>query len=174
LELVAGINIRLYGGIKMNIEDIKELVKLIDSSKLTEFQYEKHDVKITMKKEVLVNHIKVGSTNELPLYNEYMIKDEKTNETNENVKVEEVKVDENLHIVKSPILGTFYATPSPDAQPYVKVGDKVKKGDVLCIVEAMKLMNEINSDEDGEIVEILIENQNIVEYGQPLFKIRKV
>lgn len=158
----------------MNIEDIKELIKLIDSSRLTEFQYERDDIKITMRKEVLVNHVKVGNTNELPLYNDYIIKDERVAEISESAKVEEVKVDDNLHIVKSPILGTFYATPSPDAEAYVKVGDRVKKGDVLCIVEAMKLMNEINSDADGEIVEILVENQSPVEYGQPLFKIRKV
>lgn len=75
------------------------------------------------------------------------------------------------HIVESPIVGTYYNAPSPDADPYICVGSKVKKGDVLCIIEAMKLMNEIEADQEGEIVEILVENEQGVEYGQPLFRI---
>ena len=76
------------------------------------------------------------------------------------------------HIVKSPIVGTFYASPSPDAEPFVKVGDTVKKGQVLCIVEAMKLMNEIEADASGEVVKVLVEAGQPVEYGQPLFAIK--
>ncbi len=75
------------------------------------------------------------------------------------------------HLVESPIVGTFYSAGSPDAEAFVSVGSKVKKGDVLCIIEAMKLMNEIEADADGEIVEILVENEEGVEYGQPLFRI---
>ncbi len=74
--------------------------------------------------------------------------------------------------MKSPLVGTFYCAPSEGADPYVKVGDVVKKGQVLGIVEAMKLMNEIESEFDGEVVEILVENEQMVEYGQPLFVIR--
>ena len=74
-------------------------------------------------------------------------------------------------LVKSPLVGTFYAAPSQDAAPYVKVGDPVKKGQVLAIVEAMKLMNEINSEMDGEIAEICVGNGQVVEYDQPLFRI---
>ena len=74
--------------------------------------------------------------------------------------------------VKSPMVGVFYAAPSPDAEPLVSVGSKVKKGDVLCIVEAMKLMNEITADCDGEITEICVENGAVVEYGQPLFRLQ--
>jgi acetyl-CoA carboxylase biotin carboxyl carrier protein len=73
--------------------------------------------------------------------------------------------------VKSPLVGVFYAAPSPDAQPFVKVGDRVKRGDVLCIVEAMKLMNEITATHDGEIVDACIANGAVVEYGQTLFKL---
>lgn len=80
-------------------------------------------------------------------------------------------VSKSGHIVESPIVGTFYTAPTPDTEPYVAVGSKVKKGDVLCIVEAMKLMNEIEADADGEIAEILVENEAGVEYGQPLFRI---
>jgi len=79
---------------------------------------------------------------------------------------------DNLHTVKSPIVGTFYAAPSPDAPPFVKIGDVVKRGQVLCIVEAMKLMNEIEADQGGEIVRQLAENGQPVEYGQPLFALR--
>ena len=82
------------------------------------------------------------------------------------------KEDENYKIVKSPMVGTFYASSAPDKDPFVKVGDKVHKGQVLCIIEAMKLMNEIESEFDGEIVEICVNNEDIVEYGKPLFKIK--
>jgi len=79
---------------------------------------------------------------------------------------------EDLHVLKSPIVGTFYAAPSPDSEPYAKAGSQVKKGQVLCIVEAMKLMNEIESDVDGEILEIYPRNAQPVEFGEPLFGIR--
>jgi acetyl-CoA carboxylase biotin carboxyl carrier protein len=83
-------------------------------------------------------------------------------------------VEENLHVVTSPIVGTFYRAPNPDADPYVEVGDTVRKGQVLCIVEAMKLMNEIESDVVGTIAKIFPENAEPVEYGQPLFAVRPV
>ena len=73
--------------------------------------------------------------------------------------------------IKSPLVGVFYVAPSPDSAPYVKVGDHVKKGDVLCVVEAMKLMNEITATQDGEIVDVCAQNGSVVEYGQTLFKL---
>ncbi|MCL2383875.1 MAG: acetyl-CoA carboxylase biotin carboxyl carrier protein [Oscillospiraceae bacterium] len=79
---------------------------------------------------------------------------------------------ENCQIVKSPMVGTFYTSSAPDKPEFVKVGDKVKKGDTLCIIEAMKLMNQIESEFDGEIVEICVQNEGMVEYGMPLFKIK--
>lgn len=81
--------------------------------------------------------------------------------------------DAGLHVIKSPFVGTFYASPSPGKPVYCKVGDKVKAGQPLCVLEAMKIMNEIDSDANGEIVEICVDNESLVEYGQPLFKIRK-
>jgi acetyl-CoA carboxylase biotin carboxyl carrier protein len=78
----------------------------------------------------------------------------------------------DLHLVRSPIVGTFYRAGAPDAKPFANPGDRVSKGQVLCIVEAMKLMNEIEADCDGEILEILVSNGQPVEYGEPLFKIR--
>lgn len=87
-------------------------------------------------------------------------------------KIEE-KIEENLHIIYSPMVGTFYRAPSPHSEPFVKVGDKVKKGQVLCIIEAMKLINEIESDVDGEIIEIFVQNAQSIEFGAKLFGIKK-
>jgi acetyl-CoA carboxylase biotin carboxyl carrier protein len=82
------------------------------------------------------------------------------------------RAEEELHLVKSPIVGTFYSAPNPDAGPFVKPGDSVQAGQVICIVEAMKLMNEIEADASGEVVRVLVENGQPVEYGQPLFALR--
>ena len=84
----------------------------------------------------------------------------------------EVKVDANIKTINSPLVGTFYAAPSPDDAPFVSVGDTVKKGQVIGIVEAMKLMNEIESDHDGVITEIMVNNGDMVEYGQVLVKVK--
>ena len=84
----------------------------------------------------------------------------------------EPRSTEDLHLVKSPIVGTFYGSPSPGAEPFVKIGAYVEDGETLCIVEAMKLMNEIESDSSGEVLRIFVENGQPVEYGQPLFGIR--
>ena len=81
---------------------------------------------------------------------------------------------EDLHIIKSPIVGTYYSSPSPGTEPFVKVGDAVQSGQVLCIIEAMKLMNEIESDMDGEVARIFVENGQSVEYGESLFGIRQL
>ena len=93
-------------------------------------------------------------------------------DVNENLNTDKQKNEENYRTVKSPMVGTFYTKSSPTAEPFVKVGDRVKKGDVLCIIEAMKLMNEIESDVDGEIVEICYNDEDLVEYGSVLFKIK--
>lgn len=82
------------------------------------------------------------------------------------------KEEENYNLIKSPMVGTFYSKPSPKAEAFVKVGDKVKKGDVVCIVEAMKLMNEVESEFDGEVVEVCCKDDEMVEYGQTLIKIK--
>ncbi|MCX8058734.1 MAG: acetyl-CoA carboxylase biotin carboxyl carrier protein [Spirochaetes bacterium] len=88
-------------------------------------------------------------------------------------ELDEKNIDNNsIHIVKSPIIGTFYRSPAPDKPPFVEIGNKIKKGDILCIIEAMKVMNKIESEVNGEIVEILVENGKPVEYGTPLFKIK--
>jgi acetyl-CoA carboxylase biotin carboxyl carrier protein len=99
--------------------------------------------------------------------------DIETTEANTASNNKSVTNDENTYIVKSPIVGTFYEGASPDTPPFVKVGDKVEKGQTLCIVEAMKIMNEIECEVSGEVVEILAHDEDIVEYGQPLIRIRR-
>ena len=146
----------------MDYSALKEIIKLVSDSKLTTFELEQEGTIIRMKKEAAVVEVREVS-------NKIIGMEQKTTsivseETSEVV----VKAGE---IVKSPIVGTYYEAPGTDKPSFVKVGDKVKKGDVLCIIEAMKIMNEIQSDYDGEILEILVNNEDMVEYGQPLFRV---
>lgn len=154
----------------MDIEEIKEIIKVIDSSSITEFELEKEGFKISIKKRQ--PELRAMDNQHIVPYVQANLKEkvtkpeEKINDTGEEEK--------DMHIIKSPIVGTFYSSSSPNKEPFVKAGDKIKKGDVLCIIEAMKLMNEVTADVDGEIVEALIRDKSIVEYGQPLFKVRQV
>ena len=154
----------------MDYKEIKKLMDDMGNSKLDELEIEFPDgVKISMKKngtrEVIVEPhvIEASAPISVPVV--------KPQEEKGMVTVEGQK-DEEYKIIKSPMVGTFYASSAPDKEPYVKVGDKITKGQVVCIVEAMKLMNEIESEFDGEIVEICIKNEDVVEYGMPLFKIK--
>ena len=157
----------------MEYKDIKKLIDDMGESKIDELEIEfPEGVKISMKKntkkEVVIaatepSVIEASAPMSVPVVTK--------KQENSLVNVEE-KVEENYKIIKSPMVGTFYASSSPDKDPYVKVGDKVKKGQVVCIVEAMKLMNEIESEFDGEIVEVCVNNQDMVEYGTPLFKVK--
>ena len=145
----------------MEYENIKDLINDMGNSKLTSLEIEFPDgTKISMKKEekqVLVEPVMKTTVVETPKIDEI-------------TTLEPEKIEGN--IIKSPMVGTFYAKPSPDSEPYVEVGKNVKKGDVVCIIEAMKLMNEIESEFDGEIVEILVKDGEPVEYGKPLFRIK--
>ena len=148
----------------MEYEKIKQLMEDMGNSKLTAIDIDFPDgTKISMKKEekqVIVENVSTKQS----------LNVEKVQTTQ---KIEEkVETVEDGNVVKSPMVGTFYSKPSPNSESYVKVGQKVKKGDVLCIIEAMKLMNEIESEFDGEVVEILVKDEEAVEYGKPLFVIR--
>lgn len=141
----------------MEYEKIKQLMEDMGNSKLTAIDIDFPDgTKISMKKEA--KQVITVAEN-MPVENLSTSKEEK------------VEIKEDGNIIKSPMVGTFYLKPSPDSEPYVQVGQKVKKGDVLCIVEAMKLMNEIESEWDGEVKEILVKDGEPVEYGKPLFVI---
>ena len=140
----------------MDIEKIKALADLLEKYSLTELVYTEADNKIVLRREIKETIVRQSPE---PIVNI-------SNEINEPVLS-----FGDINEITAPLLGVFYAAPAPDAKPYVSVGSKVKKGDVLCIVEAMKCMNEITSDCDGEIVDICAESGQIVEYGQILFKV---
>ena len=150
----------------MEYEKIKQIMEDMGNSKLTAIDIDFPDgTKISMKKE---EKQVVTVAENIPMENVSTkeIKNVETTEENQEEKVEDG------NIVKSPMVGTFYLKPSPNSDPYVQVGQRVKKGDVLCIIEAMKLMNEIESEWDGEIKEILVKDGEPVEYGKPLFVIK--
>ena len=151
----------------MNYEEIKKLIDDMGNSKIDELSIEFPDgVKISMKKDkVPTMPISASKIEEIPS----IAVPEKEMEKTETKKKE---ITEEYKIVKSPMVGTFYSKSSPTADPYVEVGKQVKKGDILCIVEAMKLMNEIESEFDGEVVEICVKDGEMVDYGKPLFKLK--
>lgn len=152
----------------MEYQEIKKLMDDMGNSKLTELEIEFPDgIKISMKKDdgkKLSSPVPAVVPQAQPPMN--IIQAQAPVE----VKNEEIAPEGNL--VKSPMVGTFYSKPSPNADSYVKIGSKVKKGDTLCIIEAMKLMNEIESEFDGEVVDILVNDDEMVEYGQSLFIIK--
>lgn len=142
----------------MEYEKIKQLMEDMGNSKLTSIEIDFPDgTKINMKKELPVKVAEVAV--------------ESVAQAVKTPIIEELSAQEKFNVVKSPMVGTFYAKPSPNSENYVEVGKRVKKGDVLCIIEAMKLMNEIESEFDGEIKEVLVKDGEMVEYGKQLFKI---
>ncbi|UOB19714.1 acetyl-CoA carboxylase biotin carboxyl carrier protein [Macrococcus armenti] len=146
----------------MNLDQIKALVEMIDASNLTELNYEDKDLKLKLKKETIVQQASVP-VQEIKEVTTPVIQ-QKAHETSD--------VTESGLTINAPMVGTFYKSPSPEADPYVKVGDKVSNDSIVCILEAMKLFNEIQAEVSGEIVEILVEDGQMVEYGQPLFKVK--
>jgi len=142
----------------MEYNDIKKLIDDMGKSKLSEMEIEFPDgTKISLKKPENLSHN--NNLNE-----EYQVNPEKDTYIKEDKKCEG-------NIIKSPMVGTFYSKPTPTADTFVKVGSRVKKGDILCIIEAMKLMNEIEAECDGEVVEIYVKDEELVDYGKPLFRI---
>lgn len=164
----------------MDLKDIKELIEQIDKSDIAYFEAKVGDGFVKMDKSLNRNYGDASNYQEskaVPVPAPMVVEPNKEVKSvvNEDKKVvEDAKVsDDNIVEIKAPIVGSFYVSASPDKPPYVEVGSRVKKGDVLCIIEAMKLMNEIESDVDGEVVEVMAQNQAFVEYGAPLFKIRR-
>ena len=154
----------------MDYKDIKKLMEDMGNSKLEELEIEfPEGIKIKMKKDkkreipVRSHVIEASAPMTVPVV--------KPQEEKGIVAVDNKK-EEDYKVITSPMVGTFYASSAPDKDPFVKVGDHISKGQVVCIVEAMKLMNEIESEFDGEIVEICVKNEDVVEYGTPLFKIK--
>lgn len=156
----------------MDINEIKKLIKVIENSEIAKLSIQEGNLKIKISK----NH-KIGSSNNFHpgiSYSESYTPIVNSNISPSQAKPEDsVPKEDNLHVIKSPIVGTFYRSPAPDADPYVQLGDTVNSGTVLCIVEAMKLMNEIECDISGKVVQMLVDDGTPVEYNQPLFKIEK-
>lgn len=148
----------------MDNSEIKELLEIIEGSSIDEFEMEKSGVKIKIKKSSGTS-VEGGIVREvLPAAGPV--------ETPSAPPATEVDEDEGIHLFRAPIVGTFYLTPKPDADPFVEVGSRVTPSSVLCIIEAMKIFNQIECDVSGEVIKVLVENGQPVEYGEPLFKIR--
>lgn len=170
----------------MDFEKIKELIKLVDSSSLAFFELESGNDHIKMDKSLnreladnnlskLNNTSTVNNSANSSNISNSIEKLETCILENDEVKNNEKEVvieDKNLSVITSPMVGTFYSSASPESPAFVEVGGAVSKGKVICIIEAMKLMNEIESDYSGIIVERLVNDGDMVEYGQPIFKIK--
>ncbi len=147
----------------MNFKEIKDLIELLKNTDVVELEFEKSGTRVRLRKDVRPA-VPVPSESPSPRL-------ESAKEPIAPSQPAKSSAENDASIVTSPIVGTFYRAPAPDADPYVEIGDRVKKGQILCIVEAMKLMNEIESELDGRIEEILVENAHPVEFGEPLFRI---
>ena len=150
----------------MNIKTIRELAGILQDANLTALELEEGETRIRLEKSAPAQIIQSSVPGPLPMAS----MPEQAPASGE--PLDDPGLDFNaISLVTSPMVGVFYATPAPDQEPFVKVGSKVKKGDVLCIIEAMKLMNEITAEQDGEVVDICVKSGDVVEFGQPLFKI---
>ncbi len=143
----------------MELEEIKDIISFLKDTDVTELNIEKEGFKIRIKRGYIYGPLEITRT----------IKT--TEEIPKAQEVRKVEEEEHLHTITSPLVGTFYRAPSPDSPPFVEVGTRIEKGQVLCIIEAMKIMNEIESDVSGVVKKILVENGQPVEYGEPLFLI---
>ena len=152
----------------MNLRQIRELVRLLESSGLSVLEIEENDLRVRLEKGQTA-----GFAQPVPAALPKPVPAALPVETAPApAPVADGTVDFNrLKEVKSPLVGIFYAAPSPGAEPFAGVGSRVKKGDVLCVVEAMKLMNEITADADGEVIDVCVQNGQVVEFGQILFKL---
>ncbi|MEW9500381.1 acetyl-CoA carboxylase biotin carboxyl carrier protein [Jeotgalibacillus marinus] len=166
----------------LKVQEIRELIKLIDQSTIDEFTYEHEGEKIKMKKQILTAQaqttlVQAPVETSPPALQKNTAQVEIQPGAQQHTEVAAPQVEEqrgeNLAEVKSPMVGTFYHASSPDAEPFVKVGSKISADSTVCIVEAMKLFNEIEAEVSGEIMEILVKDGQLVEYGQPLFLVKE-
>ena len=156
----------------MEVKEIIELMKAMSENGMTGFELEEGDWKLSMKREK-----KIVAAAQTPVVMQVPGSMIQTADVTAMEQVSGENAEKKISgisekVITCPLVGTFYSSPAPDAEDYVKVGDTVKKGQVIGIVEAMKLMNEIESEYDGIVEEILVKNEETVEYGQPLFRIR--
>ena len=154
----------------MNIDEVKALIQSVLESDISEFELEHTGTRVKLKRGLVRDT--AASSSASPESQHVPSQAAVFEPAALPAKSVQDSEESTLHFVTSPIVGTFYRAPSPGAEPYVKLGDQVEEGKILCLVEAMKLMNEIPSDSDGEVVRIYIENGSPVEFGQKLFGIR--
>jgi acetyl-CoA carboxylase biotin carboxyl carrier protein len=153
----------------MNLKELRELIELVRATEVSELEIERSGVRVRIRRDLLPSPSS-AQPSEPGGGNSPMVS--RSTEPGVRPVVERGRSDvPGLVTITSPIVGTFYRSPAPDADAYVEIGDTVKKGQILCIVEAMKLLNEIESETDGKVVEILVESARTVEYGEPLFRI---
>lgn len=163
------------------VNELRELIRAVDHSSVEELIVKDDKVKIEIRKkgtQAVIQEVAAPAPVVAPVASAPVVEAAPAPVAKEEPKAEApaaapVADDADLHKITSPMVGTFYSSPSPDAAAYVQKGDKVKEDTVVCIVEAMKLMNELEAEVDGEIVEVLAENGQLVEYGQPLFLVKK-
>lgn len=162
----------------LKIQELREIIRLIDQSSISEFSYEKDDSKIKIKKqlEIPTNNTvteQPAAVQQVPIVQEkkeeVVLKEIPKKQATTEVVEEN---DDSLIEIVSPMVGTFYRKPSPESDAYVVEGSKITEDSIVCIVEAMKLFNEIEAETTGEIVEVLVGDGELVEYGQPLFKVK--
>jgi len=174
------VNIDKGSLVMLKVQEIREIIKLIDQSSIDEFTFESNGTKVKLKKNTAsaasvvtaAPVIEESSTIKVEAPVQPVPAQAAVTVKEESAPAPAPAVEENLHKITSPMVGTFYQSPSPDAPVFVSVGDKVKTDSVVCIVEAMKLFNEIEAEVNGEIVEVLVKDGQLVEYGQPLFLVR--
>ena len=150
----------------LKVQELKDVIKALDQSNIDELKFEQEGTKLVLKKQAIKKGVEVPK--EVVPVTETVVQTAATSSTN---TAQQPMTNVNVHTITSPMVGTFYSAPTPDADSYVKQGTQVTEESVVCIVEAMKLMNEIEAEVKGKIIEILAENGELVEYGQPLFVI---
>ncbi len=155
----------------MKFENIKELISLLDQSSLTEFEFQENDVRLRLSKNDSPSFSNVREASEQVTASQPHATTQKSDAIDQIRETVQQEKEEVGRVITSPIVGVIYLQPSPDSEPYFAEGDQVSEGQVLCLVEAMKIMNEIKAEFSGQIVEILVENEEVVEYNQPLFRI---
>lgn len=158
------------------LSEIKELIKLVDQTSLQELEIESEGTRLLIRKPNKTEQYVVASAPAQPAFAPVISQQPQAPaaavQAPSPAAEAPAAVNANLHTIVSPMVGTFYESPSPGAAPFVSKGSQVKEKTIVCIIEAMKLMNEIEAEVKGEIVEVLVENGQLVEYGQPLFLVK--
>lgn len=157
----------------LNMDEIRELADLVDEHGFTDFEFENENIRVRLSKNPPPQVVHAVQPQTISANPQAMAPAETASQTADATGEAETKAEDDLHKITSPIVGTFYRSPAPDKDPYVKEGSNVSPDSIVCIVEAMKLMNEIEAEVSGEVVKIYVENGQPVEFGQPLFGIKK-